>query len=159
MLAAFESARWAYWSVIVSASAAFISLITVVVAFFALRTWRDEAIETAKREWKRSIINLIMRLTSSFGTVTEQRADLYFEFHKKDLHIRIDASVACWSSLLVALEQKPRLRRKILKKYAKPYMELIEMFDKYENGETTRDEILVKVQELYVFPPELNDYF
>lgn len=159
MVAAFESARWAFWSVIVSTGTAFVSLLTLVIAFFALRTWKDEAIETAKREWKKSIINFTMRLTSSLAKVTPQRSSLYFEFHREDLHVCIDASVACWSSLLVALEQKPRLRRKLLKKYAKPYMEFIELFDKYEEGNATRDEIMKKVQELYVFPPELNDYF
>lgn len=159
MVAAFESARWAFWSVIVSAGAAFISLITAVVALFALRTWKDEAIETAKREWKKSIINLTMRLSSAFETITPQKSSIYLEYHRKDLHVCIDASVACWSSLLVALEQSPRLRRKILNKYAKPYMEFIKLFDSYEDGNTTRDKILIKVQEMYVFPPELNDYF
>lgn len=159
MVAAFESARWAFWSVMVSAAAASISLITAVVAFFALRTWKDEAIETAKREWKKSIINITMRLSSSFGTVTPQRSSLYLEYHREDLHVRIDASVACWASLLVTLEQKPRLRRNILQKYGKPYMEFIQLFDNYEEGNATRDEIMIKIQELYVFPLELNDYF
>lgn len=159
MVAAFESARWAFWSVVVSTGAAFISLITAIVAFFALRTWRDEAIDTAKREWKKSIINLTMRLSSAFGTVNHQRSTSYDEYHREDLRALTDASVACWSSLLVTLEQNPRLRQEILEKYAKAYLEFIKMFDNYEEGKATRDEILVKVQELYVFPPELNDYF
>lgn len=159
MVAAFESARWAFWSVVVSTGAAFINLITAIVAFLALRTWRDEATETAKREWKKSIINLTMRLTSAFGTVTPQNSAAYDEYHRDDLRAIIDSSVACWSSLLVTLEQNPRLRRHILEKYAKAYMELIKMFDDYEEGKATRHEIQVKVQELYVFPPELNDYY
>ncbi|NUW63305.1 hypothetical protein HUZ94_06875 [Cronobacter sakazakii] len=159
MVAAFESARWAFWSVVVSAGAAFISLITAIVAFFALRTWRDEAIETAKREWKKSIINLTMRLSSAFGTVTHQRSTAYDEYHREDLRALIDASVACWASLLVTMERNPRLMRNTLEKYAKAYLEFINMFDNYEEGKATRDEILMKVQELYVFPPELNDYF
>lgn len=159
MVAAFESARWAFWSVIVSTGAAFISLITAIVAFFALRTWRDEAIETAKREWKKSIINFTMRLNAASGTVTNQLSTAYDEYHREDLRALMDTSVSCWSSLLVTLEQNNRLRKSILEKYAKPYLEFIELFDNYEKGEATRDEILVKVQELYVFPPELNNYF
>lgn len=159
MVAAFESARWAFWSVVVSTGAAFISLITAVVAFFALRTWRDEAIETAKREWKKSIINLNMRLSSAFGTVTPQRSASYDTYHREDLRALIDTSVACWSSLLVTLEQNHRLRKNILEKYARAYLELIKMFDNYEEGKATRDEIQMKIQELYVFPPELYDYF
>ena len=159
MAAAFESAKWAYWSVIVSVVAVFVSLGTVVVAGLALRAWRDEAIETANREWKTSIIKFSVRLNSAFELVTEQKQALYFDFHREDLHFHIDNSVACWASLLVALEKRPRLKRRILQKYAKPYMEFIRAFDRYEDGEITRDEIFERVRKLHVLPMELNDCF
>ncbi|AIR62133.1 hypothetical protein F3J34_08495 [Klebsiella sp. Ap-873] len=64
MLAAKDSAQWAWWTMAASIATVLISLATLGMAFTALNTWRDEEELKLKMEFKRAVLELIYALES-----------------------------------------------------------------------------------------------
>ncbi|MGP2608391.1 hypothetical protein ACTVMZ_23485, partial [Serratia ureilytica] len=58
MLIARDSANWAYWSMIAAYGSAIVSLLTFVLAFFALNAWKQQEKLKVKKEFKTSLIRL-----------------------------------------------------------------------------------------------------
>lgn len=64
MLAAKDSAHWAWWTMAATIFSFLISLGTLGMAFSALDTWRQQEMLKLKMEFKRSILELIYAMDS-----------------------------------------------------------------------------------------------
>lgn len=64
MVAARDSAHWAWWTMVATISSVIISLGTLGMAFSALNTWREQELLKLKMEFKRSILELSYCLES-----------------------------------------------------------------------------------------------
>ncbi|MDA8489615.1 hypothetical protein [Kluyvera sp. Awk 3] len=58
LIAAQDSAHWAWWTMAASVAAVFISLATLGLAFSALDSWKEQERLKIKMEFKRSILEL-----------------------------------------------------------------------------------------------------
>lgn len=81
MLAAKDSAHWAWWTMAATMFSVLISLSTLGMAFSALDTWRQQEMLKLKMEFKRSILELIHAMDSmpskwSYHQINSARARL-----------------------------------------------------------------------------------
>lgn len=58
MLAARESANWAFWSMLATAGSLLVSILTLCVAIRAIHTWKKQEILKIKMDFKKSLMRL-----------------------------------------------------------------------------------------------------
>ncbi|HGE8334825.1 TPA: hypothetical protein ACGD5E_000918 [Serratia marcescens] len=58
MLATRDSAVWAFWTMLMAATSTLLSLATILIAIYALKTWKQQEILKAKMEFKKVLMQL-----------------------------------------------------------------------------------------------------
>jgi len=91
MLAAQESANWAFWSMNISIATAISTAITLIIAWKALHTWRRQEELKVKVDLKRSLIDLldsVQAMPERWSYMEVNRARSILKQHDIDTSLR-----------------------------------------------------------------------